>query len=126
MSKAPEAQRAAFAERLRAARERSGKRAADIAQDLGVHPNTVGNWLRASTDCPVGWVPDLAHALGVAVGDLIDPGSGTGIEPMSTTQVDAQDASFARRVIDVLERPLTAPDLMNLLAEARSRASDAD
>jgi transcriptional regulator with XRE-family HTH domain len=119
VGKAPTLQREAFAKRLEEARQRANKRRTQLAQDLGVHPNTVDNWVRGATDCPVGWVPDLAAALDVkpsalAFGDDNSAGSDT---------VAANDtAAFARRVIEVLERPLSTPDLMRLLSDARELA----
>jgi transcriptional regulator with XRE-family HTH domain len=101
--------RKAFSRRLLAAMDRTGTTREDLATALGVSYGTIGNWLRGTTDCPVGWVPRMASALGVPIQELmVDPGP---------TPEDA----LAKRVVEVLERPLSARDLMGLLAEARDR-----
>jgi DNA-binding XRE family transcriptional regulator len=62
------AERAAFAARLRQARERSGKAAVDVADEIGAARSTYYSWeegTRAPRD-----VKKLAEAIGTTVGAL--------------------------------------------------------
>lgn len=105
-------ERKAFARRLNAALDRGGKSRKELASDLGVSYGAVGAWLRAESDCPVGWVAVIAAKLGIPACELVED-----------TPTGVADDGFARRVIEVLESPLTAPDLMELLAAAKQRLS---
>lgn len=125
----PQHNRAAFGERLRRAIDSSPKSREAVAQDLGLHTNTVSNWIRAETDCAVGWLPTLATSLHIPLAQLVDGASATTAAappapatPLATSGPQATEKDFARQVVEVLERPLTAPDLMTLLAEAKRRA----
>jgi len=122
--------RADFSRRLGAALAGAGKSRRALASDLGVSYEALGTWLRAQVDCPVGWIPDMAASLGVPARDLVEdppPASADAAAPAgpppAQENIAAADAAFARRVVDVLESPLTAPNLMGLLAEARGRLS---
>ncbi len=116
VAKPPADERRAFAQRLGNALEQSSKSRSDLANGLGVHYNTIGLWLRSESDCPVGWIPLIATALGVSAQDLVqDP---------ATAQATARPVprdTLAQKVVDTLEGPLSAPDLMALLAEAKAR-----
>jgi hypothetical protein len=128
------ANRRAFGQRLDAALEQSPKNREQLAQHLGVHVNTIGNWIRGDHDCPVAWVPDIASALSVSLQDLIGgstptasagapssrPAASVPATPAPVRPID----DFVRRVAAVLEQPLTAPDLMGLLAEAKTRLEE--
>lgn len=125
--------RADFSRRLETALATAGKSRRALASDLGVSYEAIGTWLRAQVDCPVGWIPDMAASLGVPARDLVeDPplASADAADPADPPPVHediaAPEAAFARRVIEVLESPLTAPNLMGLLTEARERLSAKD
>jgi transcriptional regulator with XRE-family HTH domain len=109
VTKPPSSEREAFSRRLDAALVHAGKSREQLAAELGVSYGTIGNWLRAKVDCPVGWIPRMATSLGVPAHELVE-------DPRP-----AADDVFAKRVVEVLERPLTAPDLMSLLADAKAR-----
>jgi len=107
--KPPTSERQAFSRRLKNALDRSGQTRHDLANALGISYGTLGHWLRAEGDCPVGWVSPIATSLGMPVRELVEDPQPPPADP------------FAQRVVDVLESPLTAPDLMRLLSEARDR-----
>ena len=130
MSRAPASHRNAFGFNLRQALQAAGVSRKTLAQHLGLHQRTIGNWIRGERDCPVGWVPQIAEALGIAPSTLLAPTSSAPNARGQTRQIveagseRKPPAQFALHVVDVLERPLTTPDLMGLLAEARALLDD--
>lgn len=68
---------------------------------------------------PTAPLPGIAETLGVPVHDLVEEQEDVILAP--DRAASQAEATFARRVVEVLERPLTAPDLMALLSEAQVR-----
>lgn len=122
VTKPPKSERKAFGQRLAGALTRAGKSRTALANDLGVSYGALGAWVRGDSDCPAGWIKPMAANLGVAARDLVEDPSDSGLRAVHEDAPREVDDAFARRVVEVLESPLTAPDLMSLLAEARARS----
>lgn len=101
---------------------------AEIARRLGVHKNTVSNWVTGRTELVPKRVLELAAILGVGIDELVHPEH----PPGEVAKDDARSASTAESdAIDVLRRLLdsagavrsmhqAAPKLMDVLSDAEA------